>query len=102
MKEWYVREIFCIIRLIDDNTILRKIYTVVKTHHKILNEKGGGTRKEQDKEHDKEYAEQLKQSAKELIDGIGTDTEEEQRLVKFIYGFIRSSFLKSRAGGVSV
>lgn len=100
MKEWYVREIFCIIRLIDDNTILRKIYTVVKTHHQILKEKGGGTRKEQDKE----YTEYLKQSAKELIDGIGTDTEEEQRLVKFIYGFIRSSFLKSRAGkgGVSV
>ena len=46
----------------------------------------------------KEYAEQLKKSAKELIDSIGTDTEEEQRIVTLIYGFIRSGFMESRAG----
>ncbi len=46
----------------------------------------------------KEYAEQLKKSAKELIDSIGTDTEEEQRIVTLIYSFIRSGFMESRAG----
>ena len=46
----------------------------------------------------KEYAEQLKKSAKELIDSIGTDTEEEQRIVTLMYGFIRSGFMESRAG----
>lgn len=46
----------------------------------------------------KEYAEQLKKSAKELIDSIGTDTEEEQRIVTLIYGFIRSGFMESRVG----
>lgn len=45
----------------------------------------------------KEYAERLKQSAKELIDGIGTDTEEEQRTITIIYSFIRSGFMKSRS-----
>lgn len=50
------------------------------------------------REHSKEHAERLKQSAKELIDSIGTDTEEEQRIVTLIYGFIRSGFLESRAG----
>ena len=51
----------------------------------------------------KEYAEQLKKSTKELLDGIGTDTEEEQHIIKLIYGFVRSGFLESRAGtgGVS-
>lgn len=40
----------------------------------------------------KEYAEQLKESTKELLDGIGTDTEEEQHIIKLIYGFVRSGF----------
>lgn len=50
------------------------------------------------KEQSKEYADRLKQSAKELIDGIGTDTEEGQRIVTLIYGFIHSGFMESRAG----
>lgn len=49
------------------------------------------------KEQSKEYAERLKQSTKELIDGIGTDTEDEQRIINLIYGFTRSGFLESRA-----
>lgn len=49
------------------------------------------------REQSKEYAEQLKQSTKELIDGIGTDTETEQRIVSLIYGFVRSGFMESRA-----
>ena len=58
----------------------------------------GERRRRMSKEQSKEYAEQLKRSAKELIDGIGTETEEEQRIVTLIYGFIRSGFLKSRSG----
>lgn len=50
------------------------------------------------KEQSKEYAERLKQSAKELIDGIGTDTEEERRIITLIYGFARSGFRECRAG----
>lgn len=50
------------------------------------------------REQSKEYAEHLKQSAKKLIDGIGTDTEKEQKIVTLIYSFIRSGFLESRAG----
>ena len=46
----------------------------------------------------KEYAEQLKKSTKELLDGIGTDTEEARYIIKLIYGFVRSGFLESRAG----
>ena len=46
----------------------------------------------------KEYAEQLKVSAKELIDDIGTDSEFEQKVIKMIYGFVRRGFLESRAG----
>lgn len=51
----------------------------------------------------KEYAEQLKESTKELLDGIGTDTEEEQHIIRLIYGFVRSGFFESRArkGGMS-
>jgi hypothetical protein len=45
----------------------------------------------------KEYAERLKSSAKELIDGIGTDSGFEQNTVKMIYGFVRRSFLECRA-----
>lgn len=48
----------------------------------------------------REYTEKLKESAKEFIDGIGTETEMEQRIVKLIYGFARSGFLESRAGRV--
>lgn len=49
-------------------------------------------------EQSKEYAEQLKQSAKELIDSIGTDTETEQKVISLIYGFVRSGFMEeSRA-----
>ena len=50
------------------------------------------------REQSKEYAERLKQSAKELLDGIGTDTEEEQRIVTLIYGLVRSGFMESRTG----
>lgn len=45
----------------------------------------------------KEYAEQLKLSAKELIDGIGTESERDQQIIKLIYGFVRRGFLESRA-----
>lgn len=48
-------------------------------------------------EQGKEYAEQLKSSAKELIDGIGTDSEFEQKVIKMIYGFVLRGFLESRA-----
>lgn len=55
------------------------------------------------KEQNKEYAEQLKLSAKEFIDGIGTESERDQRIIKLIYGFVRCGFLESRAdnGGVA-
>ena len=47
----------------------------------------------------KEYAEQLKKSTKELLDGIGTDTEEERYIIKLIYGFVRQNvFLKVGQG----
>lgn len=46
----------------------------------------------------KEYAEQLKIEAKEFIDGIGTDSEFEQKVIKMIYGFVRRGFLECRAG----
>ena len=45
----------------------------------------------------KEYAEQLKSAAKEFIDGIGTESERDQRIIKLIYGFVRRGFLESRA-----
>lgn len=45
----------------------------------------------------KEYAEQLKTSAKEFIDGIGTESERDQQIIKLIYGFVRSGFSESRA-----
>jgi len=45
----------------------------------------------------KEYAEELKLSAKELIDGIGTESERDQQIIKLIYGFVRAGFLESRA-----
>ena len=50
-----------------------------------------------DKEQRKEYAEKLKTAAKELIDGIGTESKREQEIIKLIYGFVRSGFLESRA-----
>ena len=49
------------------------------------------------KEQSKEYVEQLKVSAKELIDGIGNESELDQRIIKLIYGFVRSGFLESVA-----
>ncbi len=49
------------------------------------------------KEREKEYFEQLKLSAKELIDGIGTENEFEQKIIKMIYGFVRRCFLESRS-----
>lgn len=45
----------------------------------------------------KEYAERLKSGAKELIDGIGTESEFEQEIIKMIYGFVRRGFLESRS-----
>lgn len=49
------------------------------------------------KEQEKEYFEQLKLSAKELIDGIGAENEFEQKIIKMIYGFVRRCFLESRS-----
>ncbi len=48
------------------------------------------------KEQSKAYAEQLKASTKELIDGIGTDSEFEIKAIKLIYGFVRRGFLKCK------
>lgn len=45
----------------------------------------------------KEYFERLKSEARELIDCIGTESELDQRIIKLIYGFVRSGFLESRA-----
>lgn len=45
----------------------------------------------------KEYAERLKSEAKEFIDGIGTESEYDQRIIKLIYGFARRGFRESRA-----
>lgn len=55
------------------------------------------------KDQEIEYFEHLKSSAKEFIDGVGTESERDQRIIKLIYGFARSGFLESRAqkGGVS-
>ena len=41
-----------------------------------------------DKQQRREYAESLKSSAKELIDGIGTESERDLRIIKLIYGFV--------------
>ena len=49
------------------------------------------------REQGKEYAERLKSEAKEFIDGIGTESERDQRIVKLVYCFARSGFLESRA-----
>lgn len=45
----------------------------------------------------KEYAERLKSGTKELINGIGTESEFEQEIIKMIYGFVRRGFLECRA-----
>lgn len=50
------------------------------------------------KKQDKEYAERLKSEVKEFIDGIGTENELDQRIIKLIYGFTRRGFRESRAG----
>lgn len=50
-----------------------------------------------DKQQRREYAESLKSSAKELIDGIGTESERDLRIIKLIYGFVGTGFLESRA-----
>lgn len=49
------------------------------------------------KEQEKEYFEHLKSSAKEFIDGIGTESERDHRIIELIYGFTRTGFLESRA-----
>ncbi len=49
------------------------------------------------KEQSKEYVEWLKSEAKEFIDGIGTESERDQQIIKLIYGFARTGFLESRA-----
>lgn len=46
---------------------------------------------------DKEYFEQLKSEAKEFIDGIGTDGERDQKIIKLIYGFTEAGFRESMA-----
>lgn len=45
-----------------------------------------------------EYAEKLKDGAKELLDGIDIDTEIGQRVIRMIYGFVRRGFLESQSG----
>lgn len=40
-KEWYRGKIIDMVRHIDNESILKKIYTIVKTHIAILNEKEG-------------------------------------------------------------
>ena len=57
-----------------------------------------------DKAQNKEYFERLKSEAKEFIDGIGTESEFEQKAIKMIYGFVRRGFLESMAekGGNAV
>ena len=45
----------------------------------------------------KECVERLKSGAKELIDGIGTESEFEQEIIKMLYGFVRTGFLESRS-----
>lgn len=40
----------------------------------------------------KEHTKQLKESAKELLDGIGIDTPLEQKLISMIYGFVYGCF----------
>lgn len=49
-------------------------------------------------EQEREYFEHLKSSAREFIDGIGTESERDRRIIKLIYGFTRTGFLESRAG----
>lgn len=49
---------------------------------------------------EKEYAEQLKITAKELVDGISTDSKHDQKIIKLIYGFVRAGFLECRAAKV--
>lgn len=49
------------------------------------------------KEQRKEYAERLKSEAKEFIDGIGTDGERDQKIIKLIYGFTEAGFRESMA-----
>lgn len=34
---------------------------------------------------------------KEFIDGIGTESERDHRIIELIYGFTRTGFLESRA-----
>lgn len=46
--------------------------------------------------HRKEETERLKAEAKELLDGIGTETKLEQKAIRMIYGFVRAGFLETR------
>ena len=50
----------------------------------------------------KEYADTLKDGAKELLDCIGTDDELGQSIVKLIYCFTRSGFKEYGAGRKAV
>ncbi|MDE6314780.1 MAG: hypothetical protein K2M46_14400 [Lachnospiraceae bacterium] len=50
------------------------------------------------KESKKEYVERLRQSTKEMLDEIGTDTEIEQTVIKLIYGFTYSGYRECMAG----
>lgn len=45
----------------------------------------------------KEYFERLKSEAKEFIDGIGTDSKRDQKIIKLIYGFTEAGFRESMA-----
>ena len=40
----------------------------------------------------------MKSESKEFIDGIGTESERDQRIIKLIYGFALTGFEESIAG----
>lgn len=46
----------------------------------------------------KEQAEQLKETSKEILESIGTDTPLERKVIKLIYGFICSGYRECVAG----
>lgn len=50
-------------------------------------------------EEKKEYADWLKSAAKELIDGIGTDSDFDISTLERIYTYIRIGFLDNRTTG---
>lgn len=49
------------------------------------------------RKHDIQEIDRMRQSTKEMLDGVGTDTEMERRFIQLIYGFTRSGFLECQA-----